>query len=275
MQATTVGPRPPSARPRSKAGWVWRWPLPALLAWFGAWALTLLLPAAGVAAMPAQCCGMALSGAVAWALPQASAWRRWLTALGFPLALLASGALSAWPAWCWLLPLALLWLAYPLRAWRDAPLYPTPLLALQGLAEQAVLPAGARILDAGCGLGHGLKALQREWPLARIEGVESSWLLRLACALRCRFAQVRQGDMWQRDWSGCAMVYLFQRPESMAGAWSKAQREMAGGSWLLSLAFEVPGAVAEVVLSRPGSHPVWLYRIGSPSSGSIRPGDGR
>ena len=272
----------PSIRPPESPGWasaqangVWRWPLPAVLTWLAAWTLTLVLPAAGFGSLPAQWCGIALSCAVAWRMPHARPWRRWLTALGYPLALLASGALVDWPAWYWLLPLALLLLAYPLRAWRDAPLFPTPLRALQGLATEAVLPVGARILDAGCGLGHGLHALRREWPQARIEGIESSWPLRLACALRCRFARVRQGDMWQADWSGCAMVYLFQRPESMARAWSKAQREMADGGWLLSLAFEVPGAVAHAVRTGPGSHPAWLYRVGPASAASTQPVHGR
>lgn len=272
----------PSICPPESPGWasagahgVWRWPLPAVLTWLAAWTLTLLLPAAGIGSLPAQWCGVALSFAVACKLPHARPWRRWLTALGYPLALLVSGALVAWPAWCWLLPLALLLLAYPLHAWRDAPLFPTPPLALQGLAAMAVLPLGARILDAGCGLGHGLNALRREWPQARIEGVESSWPLRLACGLRCRFAEVRQGDMWRADWSGCAMVYLFQRPESMARAWAKAQSEMSGGGWLLSLAFEVPGAVAHAVQTRPGCHSVWLYRVGTASSASTQPAHGR
>jgi Asp-tRNA(Asn)/Glu-tRNA(Gln) amidotransferase A subunit family amidase len=48
--------------------------------------------------------------------------------------------------------MALLLAAYPLRTWRDAPLFPTPVDALDGLAAQLPLVAGARVLDAGCGL---------------------------------------------------------------------------------------------------------------------------
>ena len=40
-------------------------------------------------------------------------------------------------------------------------------------------------------------------------------------------ARVRRADMWKTDWSGYQMVYLFQRPESMARAAAKAQAEMA------------------------------------------------
>lgn len=52
-------------------------------------------------------------------------WRRLIMGLGFPLSLALSGAVSLSP-WHWLLPLALLLLIYPLNAWRDAPLFPTP-----------------------------------------------------------------------------------------------------------------------------------------------------
>ena len=34
-------------------------------------------------------------------------------------------------------------LVYPLNAWRDAPIFPTPSGALQGLAAQLALPPGA------------------------------------------------------------------------------------------------------------------------------------
>jgi hypothetical protein len=33
--------------------------------------------------------------------------------------------------------------------------------------------------------------------------------------------------MWRADWSGYQLVYLFQRPESMARAWAKGCAEMA------------------------------------------------
>jgi hypothetical protein len=48
-----------------------------------------------------------------------------LIAAGFPLSLALTGA-AGLPAWAWLVPLALLLLVYPLNAWRDAPLFPTP-----------------------------------------------------------------------------------------------------------------------------------------------------
>ena len=253
------------------------WPAPALLTWLAAWGLAWLLhrqaPALGTAG--AFVLATALGLLVAAVARQVGWLRRSMLAGGFPLSALASGwpggvlgavpaagAGAMLPAWAWLLLLGLLLAAYPLRAWRDAPLFPTPRGALAGLQGLTGLAPGARVLDAGCGLGHGLLALREALPGARIEGVEWSWPLRLATALRCPWAQVRQGDMWRGPWQGLGLVYLFQRPESMARAWAKAQAEMAPGAWLASLEFEVPGRPPDACLPGAGGKPVWLYRVG-------------
>ena len=116
-------------------------------------------------------------------------------------------------------------------------------------------------------MGHGLQALKRALPAAGIEGVERSWPLWLACKWRCPWAKVVQGDMWQHDWAPYTLVYLFQRPETMARAMAKAEAEMALGSWLISLEFAVPGRAADGKLTHMAGRPVWLYRMGQ----SIRP----
>lgn len=231
------------------------WPAPALIAWAGAWALhALLLPRAGpLAALLAGCALGTLASlwGTRW-------WRRVLIALGFPLSLALTGA-AALPAWAWLIPLALLLAVYPLNAWRDAPLFPTPAGALQGLETLAPLPPEARVLDAGCGLGDGLRALRQAYPLARLDGLERSWPLRWLCALRCPWARVRQGDIWLADWSSYQLVYLFQRPESMTRALVKAG-EMAPGSWLVSLEFPLPGVAPQAQWpAREGGRMVWVY----------------
>jgi hypothetical protein len=198
------------------------WPLPALLAWAACWGLFIVLTRTGAPAALAP--GLAVALGLLLAVPASTPWRRIFVAGGFPLSLAASGLAGGLPAWAWLLPLVLLALLYPLNAWRDAPMFPTPGGALQGLAELAPLPAGAKLLDAGCGLGDGLRELRREYPLARLAGVEWSWPLRIACAWRCRFARVRRGDLWLADWSQQDLVY--------------------------------PAAV----LRASGRKPVWLYR---------------
>ena len=134
-------------------------------------------------------------------------WRRTLVTLGFPLSVLAGGA--AVPAWGWLLALAPPMLAYPLRAWRDAPFFPTPLQALDGLDKLISLAPEAQVLDAGCGIGHGLAALRRVWPGARCHGVEWSRPLAWLAARRCRWARVTRADMWGSRWCSFELVYLF------------------------------------------------------------------
>ena len=234
------------------------WPAPALLAWAAAWLLFVALQRAHLPAAWALLLACGLGTAAS--LLGGSWWRRGLIAVGFPLSLALLGA-AGLPTWAWLVPLALLLLVYPLNAWCDAPLFPTPHHALKALPSQAPLPLGARILDAGSGLGDGLKALHHAYPAAQLEGIEWSWPLRLLCALRCPWAQVRRADMWAADWSSYRMVYLFQRPESMARAAAKAQAELAPGAWLVSLEFAVPGVLPSAQLRVPGGRVVWLYRM--------------
>ena len=243
------------------------WPLPALLAWGLAWAV-FLLAQREFSLTPALAFVLALGvgAGAAWMIDRPL--RRIVVVAGFPASALASGGMSGLPAWWWLLPLALLLIFYPLRAWRDAPLFPTPARALDGLAAHIALPAGAKVLDAGCGVGDGLRALQSAWPQARVQGIEWSWPLTLVAGLRCRFATVRRADMWAFPWSGQDLVYLFQRPESMARAWDKALAEMHPGAWLVSLEFTVPGRRPDIELTLAGNRPLQAWRIPAQSGAS-------
>jgi hypothetical protein len=164
------------------------------------------------------------------------------------------------PGWAWLVLMLAALLVYPVKAWRDAPVFPTPAHALAGLPLLLALPPHAAVLDAGCGLGHGLRALRAAFPQAQLHGIEWSWPLRAWCGLRCPWAQVRHGDIWQVPWQPYALVYLFQRPESMARAVAKARKDMAAGSWLVSLEFDARELQADHVLQLPDGRPVWVYR---------------
>ena len=238
------------------------WPLPALLVWTAAWLGFVALAWLGVG--PITALALPSLGAVAASVLGHSWWRRLMIGMGFPLSLALSGLVSL-PAWAWLLPLGLLMLVYPLNAWRDAPIFPTPHDALQELAGLAPLPEGARVLDAGCGAGHGLRALRRAYPQAQLQGLEWSWPLRAVCALWCPWARVRQGDMWAHDWSGYAMVYLFQRPESMPRAVAKARAELQAGAWLVSLEFEATALQAHAQYATPGGRMLWIYQAPFPT----------
>jgi hypothetical protein len=239
-----------------------RWPLPALLAWAAGWIAMLGLTRTSCLA-PALAVTAGLLVAAVPALFAATFWRRVIVAGGFPLSLLASGFGAVLPAWAWLLPMAALLLAYPVTAWRDAPVFPTPLDALAGLDRHVALVPTGSLLDAGCGLGHGLRALRAVWPQARIAGVEWSWPLALATRLRCPWARVARGDMWRASWAAHDLVYLFQRPESMARALAKADAEMRPGSWVVSLEFEAAGRTPHARMAMASGRPIWIYRIGA------------
>ncbi len=259
------------------------WPLPALLAWLAGWLLWLCVPPLGVPMPAALALAFAAGGAAALACR--GTLRRIIAAAGFPLSLLASGGASGGaiggvsggaaglPGWVWLLPLLPLLALYPLRAWRDAPLFPTPHDALIGL--DAVVGRPQHALDAGCGLGHGLAAMRRLWPEAMLSGIEWSAPLAWAAARRCRNARVQRGDMWAASWAGHDLVYLFQRPESMARAFAKAAQELSPQAWLVSLEFEVPGVVPAACLQGPGRKPLWLYRPAAAAAHSTGPAAGR
>jgi len=250
------------------------WPLPAVVTWVAAWVGFKALLGQGVE--PAWSVGAATAVGVAMSLWGATWWRRLLIAGGFPLSLALSGmgavagvdsatsngaiATLDIPAWGWLVPLVLLLLVYPLNAWRDAPLFPTPRNALVDLGQHAPLPDGAVVLDAGCGLGQGLQALRMAYPNATLHGLEWSWPLRWLCALLCPWARVRQGDIWKADWSAYDMVYLFQRPESMPRAAAKALQELRPGAWLVSLEFEAQDLNPVAVLQAGNRKTVWIYQ---------------
>jgi SAM-dependent methyltransferase len=228
-----------------------------VLVWVLAWALFLVRSFFGISAELAV--GLVSMLGVFASLLGNTWWRRVMIGLGFPLSLLLTQSANL-PAWIWLVPLLALLLIYPLNAWRDAPLFPTPSDALNGLAAHASLVPGALILDAGCGLGDGLKALRGAYPASQFTGIEWSWPLRALCALSCPWAKVRQGDIWAADWSSFDMVYLFQRPESMPRAEAKARAELKSGAWLVSLEFEARTMQAHAVLQTVKGKPVWVYR---------------
>ena len=233
------------------------WPVPALLVWAGAWMLYAVAAAIGATApwpMVAAC-----TLGVFFSVIGSTRSRQLALALGFPLSLWVSGT-HAVPSWAWLAPLALALLVYPGRSWRDAPLFPTPLQALRELPPRAPLPAGAALLDAGCGLGDGLRALRLAYPEARFFGIETSWPLRLMAALRCPWAKIWQGDIWLEDWRDYDLVYLFQRPETMERAVAKAQAELRPGAWLVSLEFVAAAIEPTAVVYAGGGRPVWLYQ---------------
>lgn len=234
------------------------------MAWAGTWAAFFLLrrlwPEAALWQVLVACTALGLLLSVMGA----GFWRRALIALGFPVSVLLLGA-GDLPAWAWLLPLGVLLALYPINAWRDAPVFPTPADALNTLPDHAPLAPHARVLDAGSGLGDGLIALRQAYPLAELVGIEQSALLVAMSQRRCRRAGVRadivRGDIWQADWRGFDLVYLFQRPESMPRAQDKARAELRPGAWLVSLEFAAPDLEPTAQMPAPDGRAVWVYRM--------------
>jgi SAM-dependent methyltransferase len=231
------------------------WPLSALGVWLAAWLCHAALLGWGqdLATVGATLLGFLL------AMLHRLRWRQLIAAVGFPLSALALGGQPSGAGAGWLAALLLLWWLYPRRAWTEAPLFPTPRGALARLPAFVPLPPGARVLDAGCGTGDGLRELLHAYPQARVEGVEWSRPLAWLARWRARGAAVRRGDLWADDWAPFALVYVFQRPESMPRVWAKACAELAPGSWLVSLDFAVPGVEPVTSWQLPGGQPVWIY----------------
>ena len=71
---------------------------------------------------------------------------------------------------------------------------------------------------------------------------------------------MRRDDLWQTDWSRVQVVYLFQRPESMARTVAKTRAELRADAWLASLEFEASGLRPQAVHACADGRTVWLYR---------------
>jgi len=235
------------------------WPLPALLSWGLSWGLFLLLLSVLDSNVWAFLGATVLS--VSLTALGSTLWRRFLILVGFPLSqLLLTQTSQTLPPLAWLGLVLLIAAVYPLNAWSDAPLFPTPSKALTQIPDHIKLFDGAKILDAGCGLGDGLKALRAAFKNCVFYGLEMSWPLRFFCALRCPWASIRQGNIWLAQWAPYDMVYMFQRPESMPKAVEKAAAELKAGAWLVSLEFEARLLKPQAVVYGADGRPVWMYR---------------
>lgn len=264
----------------------WGRPLGLAAFWLAQWAGYVALASNGVERPTAfaACAGVALFMLARGGSPA----RKILLAAGFPASYAALMLAHGAPGWVWLAPLAAGLLIFPRLSQEDAPLWFSPKGALDELAEAAPLKAGARVMDAGSGAGHGLRALARAYPGASVSGVEASGAL---CALSRRWAapaRVERADLWTVSWEGQDLVYLFLRPEAMARALDKAISEMADESWVASLEFALP-APADWA-GRARGKTLYAYRVGSlrerltgdwdrpetgaPSDSSSRPRDG-
>ena len=185
-------------------------------------------------------------GVLAAALGHWLGLRRWWLPLNlaFVPGLLALHS-RQWPAW-WFLAAFLLLLVINWNSFRErVPLYLSGARTRQRLSQRlADLAQDFRFIDLGCGLGGTLVQLARDYPRARLTGVETAPLVFLLAWLRClpyRNCKVRYRSLWHEPLGDYDVVYCFLSPAPMAELWAKARREMRPGSLLVSNSFEIPG----------------------------------
>lgn len=192
-------------------------------------------------------------GVLAAALGQWLGLRRWWLVLNL---LFVPGLLvvqSRQWAGEWFLVAFLLLLLVNWNSFRErVPLYLSGVRARRLLSQRlAGLPAGFAFVDLGCGLAGTLVQLARDYPAARLVGVETAPLVFVLAWLRClryRNCHVRYRSLWRENLAAYDAVYCFLSPAPMAELWAKAQREMRPGSLLISNSFEVPGVAATEVI---------------------------
>lgn len=194
-----------------------------------------------------------LQGLCAAGIGQWLGLRRWwlLLNVAFVPALLALHARelpSAWFFGAFLFLLLINWNS--LR--EQVPLYLSGARARRRLSERmGDQSADFRFVDLGCGFAGTLVHLARDYPQARLVGVETAPLVFLGAWLRClprRNCQVRYRSLWREDLALYDVAYCFLSPAPMAELWGKVRMQMRPGSLLVSNTFEVPGVPADEVI---------------------------
>lgn len=127
------------------------------------------------------------------------------------------------------------------------PLYLSSPRAAEAVAAR--LPANARVLDLGCGLGGPLARLGKLRPDAALAGIEAAPLNWLIARLRLLGrARIQLGSLWNSDLSDQDVVYAYLSPAPMPRLWEKARAEMRPGSLFISNTFAVPGIEPDEVV---------------------------
>lgn len=216
----------------------------ALLAHLPALALGLAALLAGAAFTLAVALTAAVAALLAWRMRLPSWWIG-INAAFVPLlvlALVARGEHGLDSRW-FLAAFGLLALTSMGAALGRVPLYLSSPQAARELAAR--LPAKARFIDLGCGLGGPLAALARLRPDLELHGIESAPLNWLVARVRLRGrAHVSLGSLWRVPLRDFDAVYAYLSPAPMPRLWAKVQAEMPPGSVFISNTFTVPDVPA-------------------------------
>ncbi len=188
-----------------------------------------------------------------------SKWQKLFLLLGFPLSSFLLQINQASSSVGWLMPLFILLLIYPPNSWKDAPIFPTPSNALNGLNFILDLKNNSKILDFGSGTGNGIRAILKEWPNSYVFGVENSILFYLFTKFKYPKATIIFKNMWDVHLSNFNVLYVFQRPETMNQIWEKAKKEMPPKSFVISLSFPIEN-INPIYTKHLKNHDLFVYQ---------------
>ncbi len=234
------------------------WPTLSLLSWISDWLVFLWLINLKVGSSVAFFIVLLLV-IVKLLIVKTSKWKKIFLLLGFPLSAFLLQINQASSTIGWLMPLLILLIVYPPNSWKDAPIYPTPKNALDGLNAILNLKNNSKILDFGCGVGHGIKAILQEWPNSYVFGVENSIFFYLFTKLKYHKATIIFDNMWDVHLSNFNVLYVFQRPETMTEIWEKAKKEMPPNSFVISLSFPIEN-VKPIHTKELEKHTLFIYQ---------------
>lgn len=169
-------------------------------------------------------------------------WWLFIQAAFVPVVVLAFN-LGIAPA-SYLLAFAIFWLIFRDNTTERVPLYLSSTRCWQAIGDELEAQAPIRFLDAGCGLGGGLRTLARRFPESQFDGIESAplpYLYAWFLARKLPNCRVLWGNFRDMDFNPYDVVYAFLSPQPMPGLWCKVRREMRSGSQFISNGFTVPG----------------------------------
>lgn len=187
-------------------------------------------------------------------------WWSIIHLLFMPCVVLAAG--SGLPAWLYLTAFLVLATIYWTSFRTQVPLFLSNKTTVHRLAASLPDTSGTRVLDIGSGTGslvRRLAMLRPDWQIEGIETAPAPFFLSKLLARKQGNAHFVRGDFWQDSLASYDVVYAFLSPVPMRALWAKALKDMRAGSLLVSNSFEVPGKLAERVLTVGDTRNTRLY----------------
>ena len=151
----------------------------------------------------------------------------------------------------YLLAFVIFWLMFRDNTTERVPLYLSSTQTWECLSQSLPQDKPLRFLDAGCGLGGGIRHLARCHPGSTFYGVESAPIPYIYARIMARNipnCQVLWGNFRDLDFRNYDLVYAFLSPQPMPALWCKVRKEMRPGTRFISNSFSIPGFEPDSVL---------------------------